>query len=414
MTESFGMESAVDASNEGTLSPLNCVLLLFTTGIGTGVLVLPYTMSLVGWQPMMCLFLVGGLMSAATTAMIFESVDHIRKHRSSVLLSVDGRNAIANDAPITYGGALVASTDKPWMMIVLDVILILYSLGSVITYVIFLSQFLCSLPIWSLSQNLTKVLVCTIQCPIMLADSIGVLSKFAPLSVLTLLVLTVVVLSECPHYMKNRVAEVVPVGDLSKLPEGLCICIFAFMWHTNSVGIARELRRPSLAKSIGIALVACLILGLLYSLMALGGYLSFGADVSQNVVTMYPRDKPLFVCLRLALSCSILIACPANLMPMRESVITLVQKGAPTFASRRVVRQALGILQVAIVLVFSILVPKVVALIKVIGGALATFLMLVFPAIIWGRLLYPNRFLMIATVVGAVAVFLIISAVGLI
>jgi len=186
------------------------------------------------------------------------------------------------------------------------------------------------------------------------------------------------------------------------------------MWHTNSVGIARELRSPTPAKSVGIAAAACTILGLLYLLMALGGYLSFGAAVKQNIVTMYPHDQALFICVRLALSLSILIACPVNLMPTRESVIAIVRKVAPSFGKSRVIRQILGFVLVGVVLGFSILIPEVVALIKVMGGALATFLMLVFPATIWGLMLHANRFPIIAVVTGLIAVFLILSAIGVI
>eukprot|EP00747_Dinoflagellata_sp_TGD_P170677 gnl/TRDRNA2_/TRDRNA2_202839_c0_seq1.p1 gnl/TRDRNA2_/TRDRNA2_202839_c0~~gnl/TRDRNA2_/TRDRNA2_202839_c0_seq1.p1 ORF type:complete len:412 (-),score=55.88 gnl/TRDRNA2_/TRDRNA2_202839_c0_seq1:127-1362(-) len=399
------------------LSPLSCILVLLGTGIGTGLLVLPYTANLVGWLPLGLLLFLAAIINTATTTMLFCATAHLADEKSKALLP-DKPRELPISAPmqtaITYSNLLFASTGRQWVSQVVDGIIALDSFLCVVNNYLFLASFLTALPIWKLSTTATKVLIACAQAPAMLADNSGALSSCGSVSLLTLLVFAFVVLVETPEYMEARTAPLVPVGELSTMPDGLCICIFAFFWHTNAVAVARDFERPTPMRCLCVSAAASFVLALAYGLIGLGGYFSFGSTARENIANNYPHEEALFVCLRLAFALSLSISCVLQLMPMRESLILLVREAVPEFGSRRSSSRLLGVVIVAMVLAASILAPSVVDLIRFIGGLLDTLLAILFPTIIWGRLLHKNRFGLIMAATMPLALLLSLAGCGLI
>ena len=114
------------------------------------------------------------------------------------------------------------------------------------------------------------------------------------------------------------------------------------------------------------------------------GYGSFGRGVEKNILSNYPDNGFIFIVLRLLLATTVLVACPVNLMPVRESVIAIVRKASPRFGERRISRQVLGIASVILCALVAQVCPDAVLVIRVLGGVLATFVMITFPTIMWG------------------------------
>eukprot|EP00747_Dinoflagellata_sp_TGD_P013791 gnl/TRDRNA2_/TRDRNA2_122877_c1_seq1.p1 gnl/TRDRNA2_/TRDRNA2_122877_c1~~gnl/TRDRNA2_/TRDRNA2_122877_c1_seq1.p1 ORF type:complete len:240 (+),score=18.63 gnl/TRDRNA2_/TRDRNA2_122877_c1_seq1:98-721(+) len=181
------------------------------------------------------------------------------------------------------------------------------------------------------------------------------------------------------------------VGDLSKLPHGMCICMFAFMWHTQAVSIARELDRPTPARVVGVSLGASFLVALFYSLVTFGGYASFGAAVKSEIMSSYPNDSIIFICLRVLLTLSVLIACPLNWMPVRESLIEVVRKVRSGFGQRRITRKVIGVTEALLAMLVAIVCPDAVNILQFLGGAIETTLMITMPTFMWAFVFHRSQ-----------------------
>mmetsp|Transcript_66426 Transcript_66426/g.205686 ORF Transcript_66426/g.205686 Transcript_66426/m.205686 type:complete len:239 (+) Transcript_66426:595-1311(+) len=220
-----------------------------------------------------------------------------------------------------------------------------------------------------------------------------------------------------PQLSAQRAAPVSMVNRLEAMPAVLCIGVYAFMWHTNCVTVARELRDPTRKRCLAVALASTVLLYTVYAAIAVGGYLSWGDGLaeSRSVVAMYAKDDVLFMAIRVLLSVAMIITTAINVYPLRESCMGL----AAGLLGHRIGSNTLshavwaGVL-VAVAAVLAIEFPDVVALITLLGGTLATCMMFVFPSVIAKMVLGPRAWRAAAAVLSALAAVLVLAGFGLI
>jgi hypothetical protein len=206
------------------------------------------------------------------------------------------------------------------------------------------------------------------------------------------------------------------VVDLQRVPAVTCICVYAFMWHTGCVCIARDLQNPTPGRCAAVAVGSTTSLCIVYIIIAVGGYLSWGERVfhQNSIVDMYPEDDLMFIVVRLGLVIGLLICSIVNMYPLRESCVSLTKMLVPDYKLTRLGRVCWGFALTACVVIIAILFPEVVQIITTLGGTFATFLMVIFPLIIAKLVLSRVRWLISLVIGSLIAVFLIVAGLELI
>jgi amino acid permease len=186
------------------------------------------------------------------------------------------------------------------------------------------------------------------------------------------------------------------------------------MWHTNAVAVARELERPTFDRCFLVSFGGSAGIAMIYGLSAFVGYVSWGSATKASIVDMYPKDDLVFTVIRLMLTASLCVTAPMNMYPVRESCVSLIRVARPDFEHTHTVRAVLGALLIFGAAGVAIIYPQVLAIMSLLGGVFATWLMIVFPAWI-SKLLLPRRSWNVVMVIAALlAVFLTLAALNVI
>jgi amino acid permease len=286
---------------------VSTALVLLTSGIGTGVLVLPYAMKSVGYVVLMALLFGGSLVSFFTTLVLFIAATSDAAPRTDIELALTkgtaqgtGHSETLEARSETYSG-LVVKNSAPSVGVVLDSVFIFHGLGTAVGYFIFLAGFLTTFPFWPIKDTKTTIFIlAAAEFPCILGRTASILSKLGSFSVTAMVMLIIGIMFRAPELAEARTTPIdaVAEGWLGKIPETLCIAVFAFQWQNTSVHAANLLRDPTPRRcAICIGGATTLLLGI-YAVVAGSAYVSFGRSTEGNIVLMYPEEDPIFVVIR--------------------------------------------------------------------------------------------------------------------
>jgi amino acid permease len=461
MPEAFGVADPppfpAESKDETKVGLVGCATVLFASGIGTGVLVLPYAMRAVGYQVMLALMFAGAMLSGITTTALFlatnrryrpafstadnrpeqplvevptvssgsslglpgspNGADIARKISKDVAkVGMIGTNSIhpeqqlSDGADISYAKLLVQAT-RPQMAFALDFVMFTSCFGATVSYFIFIAGFLRTFPGWPLSAPTTIVLLGAVLYPLGVPKTVGVISRLGNLSLAAMIALASGIVYRAGSLAPERESPIHAVAPdwIANAPQVVCINLFAFSWHINAVPTAAALYQPTTARCFSVAFGAATAVMVVYSIIAYSAYVSFGDATLDNIVVMYPIDDPVFIVIRCFLVGSVSSALVAHLFPARNTLLSLFSL-PPTFFYRVTITG----LYVALCTFSAILFPEVKDLIGFCGGIFATLLCILFPTII-ARLVAPKVVFRISMVVVLpFCCFLFAAAVGLI
>lgn len=405
------MSDTALVGNGGTQSVAAVALMLLAVGIGTGVLVLPRAMAAVGFLPMIAALVFGSIVSALGTAVLFLAAAKAQNEEHG-----DHYQKLVTEKSGPSYAELLDMTSPSWAGVTLNVMMLIYNLGCMATYFIFLSGFLHRLEFWPsiLGQEVT---IAIMACLVFLAStcpSIGGLAKLASAPLIALVLMSCAIWIRVPQAAEHRTASFSAVADLQSLPAVTCICIFAFNWSNAAVSASRELRNPTPKRCAAVAFGGASLLCLVYTLIALGGYLSFGGAVLdvQGIVDMYSNRDPLLVLIRIALSVAILINSALQVYPTRESIADLVRKFKPEYTMDSLQHNVWGFVIMASIAVTAVVYPDAVRIITLLGGCIGTFMMIIFPTLIARVLLRKSVWIMMLVFNLSLSAFLLLAGLG--
>ncbi|WFD42494.1 hypothetical protein MPSI1_001139 [Malassezia psittaci] len=122
-----------------------------------------------------------------------------------------------------------------------------------------------------------------------------------------------------------------PPGEISAvivskdLLTSLPIMLFAYTCAQNILPVYYELRDSTVERCSIVTIVSIGSSAMVYVIVALIGYATFGANVSDNIIAMYPASS-LFVCIgKLSVIALTLSSFPMQLYPCRASLINLLE-----------------------------------------------------------------------------------------
>ena len=356
---------------------------LISAAIGGGILCLPYVMSQAGVAN-------GSILLLIATSLAFVSM-------RMLLLSASRTGAQS------YAQLLSMTSDSKYAAPFLDMVTILFGQGVVIAYFVFLGDFvppvasvIGGIPI--LTDRTACILICCIcAIPFAIPNKLSALQYITPISTLSLAITACVVVIRTDQMRSSAEVPVeldYAIFDLNLL-KCFAIVISSFICHTNVVAVAGELVEPSDRRSTKVALRAALVQLILYLIISVCGYVSFGRSIAQNFIKNYPEDDPLITLCRILLSLTIFFGLPMNTNPTAKALVsllctrkenTLTESLLPPITPRtpdNYLRIAMGMGVLIIGAVISLFVPGIADVVSILGGSFGTLIMLVFPAMIY-------------------------------
>ncbi|XP_024411607.2 solute carrier family 38 member 8 [Desmodus rotundus] len=165
------------------------------------------------------------------------------------------------------------------------------------------------------------------------------------------------------------------------------IC-FGFQCHEAAVSIYCSMRNQSLSHWALVSVLSLLACCLVYSLTGVYGFLTFGTEVSADILMSYPRDDGAIIIARVLFAVSIVTVYPIVLFLGRSVMQDFWRRsccqacGLQALAdpSELGVRMLLTVLWVTVTLAMALFLPDLSEIIGIIGG-ISSFFIFIFPGL---------------------------------
>jgi len=176
-------------------------------------------------------------------------------------------------------------------------------------------------------------------------------------------------------------AKAVNLSDPWALGKALPVFIFGFTCQQNIFSICNEVRNTTCRRIDGIIATAYLICFTLMSLASVLGYLTFGDDISSDVLKGYPHNSVVAVT-RLLYSALALFSYPLQIHPSRTSALALMDLVRPsTGGAHR--WAAVTLLELIGSLLIAITVMDLGKVLGVVGATGSTMVSYILPGIVY-------------------------------
>lgn len=387
-------EEPTDAGNRSCLKPgsiRSSVINVTAATLGAGALALPRALYYSGlfWGPLMMLAL--ACLSVVSIKVIVQLVDVSSKHSYEEI------------AKLAFG---------PRFALLVEVNIILFCFGTAVAYMITVGQIshqvlqvLADGAWWGDVFGPTEVLIAvtaSILLPLSLLDSINDLRFASLMGVSCILYLIVVVVYV---FVWTRVSTTLepagsfdgwqPKGGFTGLFQMLSVAIFAFCCQPNVPAIYHELNRRSSRRMSRVAIGAMSLCLLVYLLMGVTGFLTFGEDTSGNVLAnlqifLCQKDMMVisgFACMAVAVT----MAFPLNIFPIRYSLETALFYWRPSLNCRSV-SVSIAVTTVACALICAIVLPEINLVFELVGATTGSFVCFIGPGVLFWRIVPGSVF----------------------
>jgi len=181
-----------------------------------------------------------------------------------------------------------------------------------------------------------------------------------------------------PDSIQLFVNPALHAGVIPEIFMAFPLIAFAFQCHVLMVPIFGELKRPSMLKAdiiIGSSLTLCTVL---YVLVGVFGYLTFGALTADDILLSYNHSDPLANLGRLAIGLTATFSFPITNFTCRLTIRSLFFKNKPFSDAQHYIVSTLFFIFCLLVALF---VPGVGIAFGICGSLGATMLMFGFPAL---------------------------------
>jgi len=317
---------------------------------------------------------------------------------------------------------------------VVDVVIAVYGIAAVLCYLIFIGDFFSGIaraPLLDLEVSRETLIVAVstaVVWPLSLPRSLSALRYVCVISVSAICFTAVVVACKAPSYIMSegggkgaatqQHSEAWELKwwstDPYDLLQSFSIALFAFAAHTNAVPVATSLKKADGFSIWRVSLCSVCVELLFYSLMGMGGYLSFRGYTKQDFILNYCDDDIVMFFVRCVYGVVVCLGAPINLSPAASSILGLISKHG------RHSSRTLHCLVVTVVIVACVCVAissdQIADVIGLIGASFGSLIVLAWPAMIYRKALfdmhpcYLARFLFYALTSSAVLGFAAFSA----
>ncbi|CAK8998829.1 unnamed protein product [Durusdinium trenchii] len=409
-----------------TFSPLTAggirqsIFVLVQTSLGGGILTIAYMMRQSGFLLGIILLLLAGGVAAVSMEVLMKSA--VLQHRYT----------LGNLMSFVFGQSIGVA---------LDLMLFLYGNGSLITYFIFLGDFIPSIvealspgywPQPTLERELsleemqeldelrTKCLVAALLLVLLpsLPRDLSGLRYLSPIMAIGIIYTEAVVVWKCfwlhlhhPDLTQGTISEMLwPQDDLlsilSRSVKAFSLCVFSYVCHLNVTPVAKELENANDRRIEKVSWRVVFVQFGIYVLLAVAGYGTFGDDTKPNLLQNYSASDPWILASRVGLTFTVLVAIATNTNPTVRASLCLLEvlfpflkepalegpnaepllktpplmKRAPEEPRpRRYVRYCLSIACLTMDTLVAIYVKNVASVVGFLGATMGTLMMMVIP-----------------------------------
>eukprot|EP01029_Cantina_marsupialis_P024219 TRINITY_DN6173_c1_g1_i3.p1 TRINITY_DN6173_c1_g1~~TRINITY_DN6173_c1_g1_i3.p1 ORF type:complete len:471 (+),score=106.96 TRINITY_DN6173_c1_g1_i3:49-1461(+) len=312
-----GLKGLWASLNSDKCSVPAAVLNLVNTIVGAGILSLSFGVSLNG-------LILGGIL---IISMAFVSDYAITKVFVKAMSHLEDRGIFCKSI-----GEVAHAAFGSRGTIFVDVNVILLQLGSVVAYLVILSDVFPGF--FKFTTKLVVMLVSGVffVIPLTLPRSISALKYGSFLSICFILAFTTIVLVQAPR--GNELSDAIDAIEMAKFDtnifRSLPIFGLAFNCLCNVVAVYGELkvRTPqNISKAVHCSTGICCGL---YLFVGLVGYITYGEDTNGDLLINFAEDHSIWVTIvRIAYSCSVMLTIPLCMHPARASLCNLIFRTFP-------------------------------------------------------------------------------------
>mmetsp|Transcript_25910 Transcript_25910/g.36193 ORF Transcript_25910/g.36193 Transcript_25910/m.36193 type:complete len:439 (+) Transcript_25910:201-1517(+) len=299
------------------------IFTLSSSAIGAGLLSLPLVMRNTGMMLGFTLIVIGAILALFSLNILLDTADVIltlRKHGGSNKM---GRS-------ISYS-ELVTETLGENAGIILEVMLVLYSFGTIIGYLLVIGK-----TIESMCFAFEIDLPYPEQSPLILASAISLplalfqdISSLAMSSLLSIFAMTFVCMAVAYRGLERGSFTHLP-SPIARYGEGfwssVTIVFFAYNCHTNIFSIYSSLKYPLLTRMKKVTLRSVILEVVLYSAVAVSGYILFKSTTAGNILENFPVSDGLVTTCKGAVGLTLIMNLPLCMHPMRENFFAIATR----------------------------------------------------------------------------------------
>jgi amino acid permease len=371
--------SSLDAGSQRA-SMLNLV----TTAFGSGMLSLPWAFAQCGLMLALILLAIAGFVSYLSLKMLANSgYATAKKNYTDVVDTVLG----------------------PRVSFALQVLLLVYAVGSVIGYYIFIGsagpQALLALKIVQLPEgppdapNVVAAmnnirmwfLIAVSVFPILPMSMVRRISSFRYLaigSISAMVMVTLFVVGASPSLISKRIDF--EIGNdvffgrltLQRFLSSASIMIYSYCCHLNMFASSFEMSDPTPRRVDKILRRSCTMEFVVYAIVGVCGSLSWGSSTPSVITASYPKDDPMATFARLCVLFALLVCVPVNIFSARGVVYDRV---APEGEASTVVHVGLTVCLVVLSCGVAIVLQSIVDVLGFLGGGCAVTFMFILPSL---------------------------------
>eukprot|EP00744_Colponema_vietnamica_P006224 GILI01009052.1.p1 GENE.GILI01009052.1~~GILI01009052.1.p1 ORF type:complete len:433 (-),score=144.38 GILI01009052.1:147-1445(-) len=345
------------------------IFTLASTAIGAGILALPYVLNVAGFAMGIGFLVLGAVISWVSIQML---VTCVRK------------------TGITSYAELVRYVYGPKMGLVLETVVVVYCFGCVIGYFVLIGTFLPTvLKAMDLSSLAHReldmiVVICGVSLPLAFMRNFSSLRYSSLFGILMIFYLAFAIAFESSQYISADVFSKIPYFRFNMdLFSALSITFFAYTCHVNVFSVYAELHNPLPRRVAKVTSRSVYVEILLYSFLAIFGFLSFPVDTPDNITTAYPNKDWAMLVGRLGVTLVLVMAVPLNVHPCRTNLNSLLFKSTTVDNTKHVIVTVALVLSA---LTLAIFIPGIKVVFSLLGGTCCIFLCYLLPGFLYMKL----------------------------
>ncbi|OII75084.1 transmembrane amino acid transporter protein [Cryptosporidium andersoni] len=299
---------------------------LVNTTMGVGVLGLPWAYSQNGLLQGILLTLLSGIFSILACVLLSEI---------SLVLDKDGGNE-----SVTY--YTIAEKTFPKMKLMIDMSILVMSLGACSTYLIVVVSVLQTLfePFFPDSMSVSTIrtlilfaIVIFVIGPASYPTTLAELTIINWIAVFSSLYVVIVVIysflsqiSQLPILLQR--VDLFSTNSAINLLQTFPIYVFSFTCHHNFLNVANELENKTLFRLIITCILSIGFCIIVYVFMGVSGYLLFGNTLkSSDILSMFDTSTTIILIARIVLVSSLVFSFPVSCHSFRKSLAIIIKGG---------------------------------------------------------------------------------------
>jgi len=374
---------------ERTFSSMNAgsqrasILNLVTTAFGSGILSLPWAFAQVGLMPGAVMLSLGGVASYMSLKMLANSGYATSKtNYTEVVESVLGTRTSQ----------------------ALQVLLLIYAVGSVIGYFIFLGtvgpQVMSAIgapPFFTQRTNLLLAMAVFPIYPMSCGRTISSFRYLAMLSVCTLIVVMAYVVAETPRLVEEHPPDLQPLllgkWDVRTFLSSVAIVIYSYCCHINMFASSFQMNEPTPRRVDKILRRSVFVEFVVYFFVGACGVISWGEHTPPVITTSYPMDA-MGTTARACVMITLFVCIPINLFAARgvlyERLATVDEEGeVVSYSAPLPIHLLVTTALLGLCVGVAVVEESIVAVLSILGGGCAVTFMFVLP-MLCSRILLKN------------------------